>query len=292
MAIHRVLVIYKKTPFQIHIVERKDPRLRRLRRERHPFVLKMERADGEHRRTLEEVEKLLQKEGLHYRLLYRTEFTAEEGFDLIVTVGGDGTLLLASHHIRKKPVIAVSSARESVGFLCGTDRRRFPALLRKALDGKAPSTRLHRLRVRVGGRALSVPVLNEVLFTNPNPAATSRYRIRVRGKEEEHKSSGVYICTAAGSTAAVKSAGGRVLPLGSRKFQYVVREPYLEHDRRGRIQQGIVNPDRTVRLVSKMRHGKIYIDGPHFSWEVPFGETIEIGAGAPPLTVLGNLRGA
>lgn len=290
MSAQRVLVIYKKSAYRIHAVERRDPRLRALRRRGHPFMRTMERADRQHRETMEHVEAVLEKEGLHYRFLFRTEFAAEEGYDLIVTVGGDGTLLLASHHIRSTPVIAVHSARESVGYLCSVDGRGFRDLLRKALEGKAKSTRLHRLQVRVGGERLDVPILNEVLFTNLNPAATARYRIRVGRKEEEQKSSGVYVGTAVGSTAALKSAGGRILPIGSRKFQYLVRELYGEEGGTRRIGRGLLGPGQKVRLTSKMRHGMIYVDGPHLSWHVEFGETLEVFGGAPPLTVLGELR--
>ena len=49
---------------------------------------------------------------------------------------------------------------------------------------------------------------------------------------------------AAGSTAAIHSAGGRIQALGSRKLQFVVREPYVFGEQRCRLRGGL-----NVRLV-------------------------------------------
>jgi NAD+ kinase len=290
MDVKRVLVIYKKSGYQIHAVERKDPHLRRLDRSGHPFLKRMRRIDRQHRRSLEEVERVLDREGLQYRFLFRHEFTDEEGYDLIVTVGGDGTLLLVSHYVRSRPVLGVLSARESVGYLCGADTKGFRTLLRGVIEGKRRPKVLHRLQARIGERDLQVPVLNEVLFTNLNPAATSRYLLKIDGKEEPQISSGVWIASAAGSTAAIKSAGGRAIPLGSRKFQYVVRELYRGRDGKETLRGSVLGAKQSVRIRSRMRHGMVYVDGPHLAWPVRLGETVKVRGGGPPLKVFGLPR--
>ena len=56
----------------------------------------------------------------------------------------------------------------------------------------------------------TAPILNDILFANLYPAAVTRYKIKYNGRQEVHKSSGVWISTATGSTAAISAAGGKV----------------------------------------------------------------------------------
>ena len=57
----------------------------------------------------------------------------------------------------------------------------------------------------------------------PTPAAMTSYTLDIGSVSEPQRSSGLWIATAAGSTAAIRAAGGCILPLRSRKLQYLVR---------------------------------------------------------------------
>ena len=120
------------------------------------------------------------------------------------------------------------------------------------------------MRVDLNGKCLHARVLNEALFCHASPAATSRYILEVvRGNgaaEEDQRSSGVWIGPAAGSTAAQKSAGGRVLPLQSLKIQYVVREPYTPAGGHFRFAKGKLEPNGRLVLRSKMREAKVFLE--------------------------------
>jgi len=70
------------------------------------------------------------------------------------------------------------------------------------------STTLTRMRVERDGEVLHRRVLNDALFCHRSPAATTRYIISHEGREEHHKSSGVWVGPAAGSTAAVPARRG------------------------------------------------------------------------------------
>jgi NAD+ kinase len=208
-----------------------------------------------------------------------------------VAVGGDGTLLAASHSVVRAPILGVNSAPEhSVGFFCSAQRVTFRGMLERALAGKLPSVELTRMAVAVNGRLRTKHVLNEALYCHSSPAATSRYLLRHGKSTEEQRSSGIWIGPAAGSTAAQRSAGGRVLPLASRGLQLVVREPYTPSGRPyGLIKLAIPDGD-VVHVESKMDDAALFFDGPHRHVPVRLGDRVSFFASDEPLSVLGLSR--
>jgi NAD+ kinase len=211
-----------------------------------------------------------------------------EKFDLVVTIGGDGTLLRASHRVADVPVLGVNSAPDSsVGFFCGASAGGVLPSLEKALAGRLRSRRLCRMEVTVDGARVSSRVLNDALVCHRSPAATSRYLIELAGVVEEQKSSGFWVGPAAGSTAAQRSAGGRVLPLESDLLQLVVREPYAPKGEPYSLVRALVTPDATLVVRSKMRQGAIYLDGPDEVVPIGFGDVLTFRRSEEPLTILG-----
>ncbi|MEZ4703721.1 MAG: hypothetical protein R3A11_00720 [Bdellovibrionota bacterium] len=143
-----------------------------------------------------------------------------------------------------------------------------------------------RLRVILENRELR-PALNDVLITNRNPASTSRYLFSLGDITEEHRSSGIWVSTAAGSTAAISGAGGVNLPLDSTSYQFVIREPYEYRDIQLRLKKKILEADHVIQVVSKMRRGSVYIDGSGYRYAFRFGQRLVIDAKAPTLHVFG-----
>jgi len=284
------LVIYKKSAYQIYVRERRHARVRTLLRARDPAVARMLEADREHRDTLAAVRKVLRKLGADATFRYRSEASVEGGIDLIVTVGGDGTLLWASHRIGAGcPVLAVNSAPlDSVGYFCATDRGSLDQTLADALAGKLRETSLCRMSVRLDGERLGPPVLNDVLFSHASPAATTRYALSLRGRSEVQKSSGVWVATSAGSTAAIRSAGGRPQPLSSKRLQFVVREPYTTAGPKPALLRGFVDPSEKLVIESHIRMGRLFMDGPRIVHPVPIGARIELRRSNEPLLLLGD----
>jgi NAD+ kinase len=166
--------------------------------------------------------------------------------------------------------------------------------LRLAFEGELRRSELTRMRVELNGRVLSSRVLNDALVCHASPAATSRYILRIerpgRVDEEDQRSSGLWIGPAAGSTAAQKSAGGRVLPLSSKRLQYVVREPYTPVGVPFRFPVGTVREDQRLVILSKMRDAKIFLDGPHIVFDVTVGDVLTLRRSDEPLVVLGLTR--
>jgi NAD+ kinase len=290
MSAPRVVVVAKRTAYQRFVEDERDPRAKLLIRRRAPVVHSWVDAHREHTRTLDEVEKVLDRSGARTMVVRR----AHAAFDvsdatLVIAVGGDGTLLAASHNVSETPILGVNSApRHSVGFFCALNRATFERGLHAALAGKLPSVELTRMSVLVNGRVRSNRVLNDALYAHRSPAATSRYIIDYRRVREEQRSSGFWIGPAAGSTAAQSSAGGRVLPLGSEKLQLVVREPYVPEGERYRFVRVLMNPGESLRVESKMDDACVFLDGPYRQFPVRLGDVLTFRVSDETLLLLGR----
>lgn len=285
----RVVVVAKRTAYRRFVEEERDPRAKELLRRKDPAVRRWLDSHKEHTRTVETVHEALERAGLKVMTVERAHamFDASDA-DLVVAVGGDGTLLAASHNVVDVPILGVNSAPgHSVGFFCAAKRTTFRAMLKRALNGTLPSVTLTRMRVSVNGRLRTKHVLNEALYCHVSPAATSRYLLRIGKVTEEQRSSGIVIGPAAGSTAAQRSAGGRVLPLGSRSLQLVVREPYTPSGKPYRLAHRVIPEGDEVEVASKMDNACLFFDGPHREVPVRLGDHVTFAASDEPLVVLG-----
>ncbi|MEM9862762.1 MAG: NAD(+)/NADH kinase [Myxococcota bacterium] len=282
----RILVVYKKTTLQRYGED--DPTVQRLLAEGDASVAMLRSAHEAHLASLAKVRALLKSMHVSANFSQSHEGGSEQ-WDLVVTLGGDGTLLWASHEVDgKTPMVAINSApKSSVGYFCAGEGDDAEAILQRALGGELRPTKLARMRVEVDGEVHSTRVLNDVLFCHKVPAAAARYIIRYNGMEESHTSSGIWAGPAAGSTAAQRSAGGRVLAIGSRRLQWVVREPYRPHDLKLELAKGLVAADSELCIKSKTRNGRLYLDGAGRIVNVDIGQEIVLRRSEEPLTLLG-----
>jgi NAD+ kinase len=286
------VVAVKRTSWRRALEGGGDPHVRELVRRGDAAVARMRQAHDEHEATLREVEEALRALGIAatYVPAAAPSFDAD-GADLVITVGGDGTLLTASHHVRSGPVLGINSApSSSVGYFCAARLGAVGPTLAAFCRGALPSVTLARMEVRLNGAAISRRVLNDALFCHASPAATSRYVLAFGETEEEQRSSGFWVGPAAGSTAAQRSAGGAVLPLTSDQLQFVVREPYTPGGGPLALARGVVTPGERLRAVSKMSDARLFLDGPQAAHVVGLGDALEFRRSDEPLSVLG-LRG-
>jgi NAD+ kinase len=285
----RVVVVSKRTPYGRFVEEEHDPHVLRLIKRKDPSVARWKPAHDAHVATLRLVERTLKRLGARPWVLSgpRVVFDASDAA-LVVTVGGDGTLLAASHHVGEQPILGVNSSPDhSVGFFCPANASNVEDMLVKALQGRLESLALARMQVEVDGRLVSRRVLNECLFCHEIPAAASRYIVRYGRRSEEQLSSGLWVGTAAGSTGALQSAGGEVLPLTSETLQLVAREPFRAQGRRHRMTKVLVEPGRKIDVTSKMHDAILFLDGPFQRTSVRLGETVTFHNSSEPLYILG-----
>lgn len=289
LRIETALVVYKKSAWEQYVVGRgqrdiPDVGTRRV----------MKQAHENNTRAIDEVKRVLEKRGVRFRATGRAELLTPRAHangepDLVVSIGGDGTFLEASHQVKRGLIIGVNSSPDhSVGFFCAGTRQTFAKKLDAALRGLLPVTRMARLAVKIEGEALPLLALNDVLITHQNPGATSRYVLRAAGREEIQRSSGVWIATAAGSTAGIRAAGGHLLPIRTDRIQYAVREMYTPPgERRPRLIRGTIAGRDGVRVVSRMADGALFVDGPRHRWPLQIGTRVSVKVAPLPLRILG-----
>ena len=165
--------------------------------------------------------------------------------------------------------------------------------------------RANRIRVKVNGQTWkTMPLaLNDVLICHNSPAALSRYSVLLEESDLVNKppppaplsdetapssevskayyhirSSGLRLCTALGSTAAMKSAGGYAMSRNDQRIQFHDREPiYYDHEPkppgRGR---GFYAANKTTKFRWNTRVGKIFVDGAHVCHDIKIGDEIEV----------------
>lgn len=289
MTATRVIVVAKSSSYARFVEDEQDPRAQALLERRDESVANWVAGHAAHSRTLERVQTALSRLGAHAVVIRRphAEFDATDA-DLVLAVGGDGTLLAASHSVGSVPLLGVNSDPErSVGFYCAGRGEKLEGTLERALAGSLPATWLTRMKVTLNGRVRSRRVLNEALYSHCSPAATSRYILRYGSLSEEQHSSGVWIGPAAGSTAAQYSAGGKILPLRSERLQLVVREPFLWRGTKIRCRRLLVGSGKSVSLKSKMQDAALFLDGPYRRISVSLGDVAQFSASNEPLCVLG-----
>src|SRR6185295_10984691 len=142
--------------------------------------------------------------------------------------------------------------------------------------------RIHRMSVAINGKPVREQAFNDVLIAHKNPAAMTRYRLTIGASAEQQRSSGLWISTAAGSTAGIRSAGGRRMPIASPRLQYLVREPYTWPQRRYRLARGFTSRIALQTLTVNMG---LWIDGSRVRYDLALGDRVELHIG-PPLLVL------
>jgi NAD+ kinase len=256
-----------------------------------PLAMRLDEARRTHKSATARLRKAFEDLSVSADYVYLSDRVDATGYDLVVALGGDGTVLHASHQIGATPVLGINSAPgHSVGFLTATTIDRAAEVVERALAGRLAVTTLQRMAVDIDGRRVYGRVLNDVLFSHECPASTARYILRLGEIEEEQMSSGIWAGPAAGSTAAVRASGGRVLPPRSRKLQFVVREPYRRNGTTYRLTRGLVPPGQRLVIRNVTDAARMYVDGPHVVLPVQLGETVELGLSDEPLHLLGFSR--
>lgn len=280
MKLGKVLVVHKKSTYQIQAEEHKESRFLQLIESGSEVVSRVRLAHEEHMETLACVESELARLSIDYISLPRSQVEGlVEDVDLMISVGGDGTFLDASHSLRSVPILGVnSSTSSSFGHFCRANKSNFQDCIESIIDERIAPIDILRLELSIDGILIQELALNEVLIAHSSPAATSRYFLEVGGITEEQRSSGLWVSTPAGSTGSMRSAGGSVSPIGSRHYEYLVREPYMRPGENFKLRNDLVPDTNGMKVKSQMRTGEIYIDGPHIIYPLSLGEELLIKA--------------
>ena len=154
----------------------------------------------------------------------------DDGPDLAVTLGGDGSMLRTFHRFLGKnvPVIGVNFGR--VGFLTSIEADELEPGLERALDGDFNVVELPALEVRIGGE--SWPAVNDVFATSSTLGRMVELGYAVGGEDlGVLPCDGVICSTPSGSTAYNLSNGGPVLVWGLDAMVITFVAPHSIHVR-------------------------------------------------------------
>lgn len=275
-AIRRVYLVYKRSVYQKYVLDEKDRSAKAFLRGKNRSIRPMKKIHEAHYAFIREIENYIKNQGVEFETGFRHNTNDFKDHELIITVGGDGTFLRTAHHLTQNQMIMGinSLTTVSVGALCSATHKNYRKKLKEIFAGKYKIRELPLIKIRINGKVVKMEAVNDVLFTNISPAATSRYLIVSGGIREEHKSSGVWIATATGSTAVINAAGGFKVPREDQRLQFVIREPYQGIYNPYRLTRGFVNKNKDLTIINKMFDARIFIDGPTTSYRINIGDEV------------------
>ena len=135
--------------------------------------------------------------------------------DLLITFGGDGTLLSVARHAPEHvPIIGVNMG--TLGFLTEIRVEEFPAVLERVLDGEFHVEPRTAFEVAVSGpnrdSSARYRVLNDCAINKSAVARIIEMRVSVAGLfVSTFRGDGLIVATPTGSTAYNLSAGGPII---------------------------------------------------------------------------------
>jgi NAD+ kinase len=181
-------------------------------------------------------------------------------FDMLIAVGGDGSVLRAGHLCAPSgvPILGVNLGR--LGFLIQIDRKEWREYFEKLFNGEAWIENRMMLRaehIRAGESLGSSNALNEVVVARGQNLRPVRLTASVDGRRlTSYVADGLIASTATGSTAYALAAGGPILPPELRNILLVPIAPHLSVDRAVVLSEG-----SSVSIVIKSENSVLSVDG-------------------------------
>ncbi|NWF64710.1 MAG: NAD(+)/NADH kinase [Chloroflexi bacterium] len=181
-------------------------------------------------------------------------------FDMLIAVGGDGSVLRAGHLCAPSnvPILGVNLGR--LGFLIQIDRKEWRDYFKRLLNGEAWIENRMMLRVehlRAGEQIGVSLALNEAVVGRGQNLRPVRLSAFVDTRElTSYVADGLIAATATGSTAYALAAGGPILPPELRNILLVPIAPHLSVDRAVVLSEGA-----TVGIMVKSENAVFSVDG-------------------------------
>lgn len=195
--------------------------------------------------------------------------------DLLVTLGGDGSILRAAHHTAGHPALILGVNLGRMGFLTEAEPDDWEDVLAQVWRGEYWVEERMMLRATVGARDLPArDALNDVVV---GPGALGRVvhlEARVDGDLlTTYVADALIIATPTGSTAYALAAGGPIMPPQQRNILLVPVAPHLSLDRAVVLAEGV-----RVRVVVRGHSpASLIVDGEVVAELAP-GDAVEVEA--------------
>ncbi|MBV9344986.1 MAG: NAD(+)/NADH kinase [Gammaproteobacteria bacterium] len=137
-----------------------------------------------------------------------------ERADLLIAVGGDGTLLYGVRLVARHRVPLLGVNRGRVGFLTDVMPQETVAAVDAALEGRlrADERPLLHARLQSGDQVAEALALNDVVMQKHDTGRTLDFETRINGQfVNAHGGDGIIVASATGSTAYALSCGGPIV---------------------------------------------------------------------------------
>jgi NAD+ kinase len=210
--------------------------------------------------------------------------------ELVVVLGGDGTILKAAEIVRDHSIPLMGINLGHVGFLAESEREEFTEAVRRVLDHDYEIKERLTLEVAVfvdGKEVFRTWALNEATVEKNARERMLEVVLEIEGHPlSSFGCDGVVISTPTGSTAYAFSAGG---PVVWPSVEALLVVPLSAHALFARPL--VVKPDAMVAVEVLQRsagHGILWCDGRR-SWELPPGARVEVTKSSQPVK-LARLR--
>lgn len=201
--------------------------------------------------------------------------------DLLICVGGDGTMLHASHEAapRGTPILGVRMGR--LGFLSEVTEGEVALELERVLAGEGRIERRATAAARLNGEE-PYYALNDVVIGRSTLGRTISVGARVDGVLiAEYRADAVVVATATGSTGYSLSVGGPILPPNSSELILVAVAPHLTA-----ANPLVLPPTSEVHLyVERGYEAMISVDGLR-EWPLESGASVVVSHGGPDVDFL------
>ncbi len=195
--------------------------------------------------------------------------------DVMVAVGGDGTVLHALGAALEAGIAVLGINVGTVGFLAEVLPDDAEEAVARLAAGRYTETT--RMTAAVEGPAGSVTVFNDVVLRKADASRAFQAEVSISGEKlTVFRADGVVVATPTGSTAYAFSAGGPVVDPSMEAFVIV---PVAPHNLFGRPVVASAGDTITMTLVG--RPGHLDVDGIYIG-EVAAGQTVTIQRGSRP----------
>ncbi|KAF0109127.1 MAG: NAD+ kinase [Anaerolineaceae bacterium] len=198
-------------------------------------------------------------------------------FDLFITVGGDGTMLRASHLCAPYglPILGINTGR--LGFLMQVERGEWRAAIEQLFNGEFWTESRMMLRaehLRSGDSLGNWHALNEAVVCRGAAVRPVRLSASLDGRLlTTYVADGLIASTPTGSTAYALASGGPILPPELRNILLIPIAPHLSVDRAVVLSEGT-----SVSILVKEGEAVLSVDG-----QIPVGlaenDVVDIRAG-------------
>ncbi|MHB8056195.1 MAG: NAD(+)/NADH kinase [Candidatus Aminicenantales bacterium] len=174
--------------------------------------------------------------------------------DLVIVLGGDGTLLSIAHVAARQNVPVMGVNLGSLGFLTEVPLAEMTLALEAVLSGRT-DTISPRMMLQSTWRGTTDLTLNDVVINKAAKARMVQYAISVDGREiAKLRADGLVVATPTGSTAYSLSAGGPIL---QPTVPAIVLTPICPHTLSFR--PTVISSDARVRIELKTPGEEVYL---------------------------------